>query len=297
VHALPRQTGAHVVVRFRELLFRYKHVFEALALEFLPRIEEEALEGRIGKTDAPMLVEDGDAQRTDFDQGVQIGRLLGKALLSALAVGDVEEAFQQVAAAAHFHRAYGLDDGALLAGKRQQQALGVVHRLAEVGDRAAARLCGAYKAMANRAGNLVDRCSHKGKGDGISVDDAVGFRIDDEDARLNAVEKSLEPVAHLPDRARALRVQAFGRGQRHQSADSVFGSGRRAGRRGGAAPRLSRDRGNGSRSSGGGGVGGIGRLRCRGRNGRGVERLVHGAPAPSPACPGHRASKAARHSA
>ena len=79
----------------------------------------------------------------------------------------------------------------------QKNALRVVDGLSQVRYRAFSNVGGTHEAVTNRTDGPLLCCADRVQGGGIRVDDAMGFRINDQDPGLNPLEDGLEirPIA------------------------------------------------------------------------------------------------------
>ena len=127
-------------------------------------------------------------------QQVPVGSQL---LLRPLALGDIDKAFQKVFAPADDHGHHGLDNLAPLAGNSQENALGVVHRLTQIGNRATPSFRRTDELVALGAHHLIARRPNQLQSDTVDIHDPVRFRVDDDDPGLDRIDDGLEPCLAL----------------------------------------------------------------------------------------------------
>jgi hypothetical protein len=90
------------------------------------------------------------------------------------------------------HRLYRFDNGTPFTTGGQKNALGIVDGLSQVRYRALPEFSRTREAVTDDADRLLERCANQFESGRIRVNDAMGFRIDNEDSRFDSVKKDLE---------------------------------------------------------------------------------------------------------
>ena len=136
-----------------------------------------------------------------LEQGPVFLFVFSERLLGPLAVGDVDEALQEMLPAVEEYGRHGFQDGEDFPGPDQEFPFGVVDLFPQVGDGAAPLFVGADKVVACPSHDLLCREAEHGGREGVGLNHGVAFGIDDEDAYVEGIQDRPEPGFAFPCRA------------------------------------------------------------------------------------------------